>query len=136
MKTFQLLFILIITAGIGFSCNTQRAEKQNKETLVKSGDVDVYYFHYSRRCVTCVSVQEVSKNAVREIYGDKVKFHEYNLDDSEGKAMMEKVGAPGQALMIVNGQNKINITNEGFLYARSNPEKLKQIVKEKIDPLL
>ena len=42
----------------------------------------------------------------------------------------------GQTLLIVSGDTKINITNEGFMNAHSNPEKLKQIIKEKIDLLL
>jgi len=48
----------------------------------------------------------------------------------------EELGVSGQTLLIVSGDIKINITNEAFMYARSKPEKLKQVIKEKIDPLL
>ena len=50
--------------------------------------------------------------------------------------MAGELGVSGQTLLIVSGETRINITNEGFMNARSNPEKLKQIMKEKIDPLL
>ena len=50
--------------------------------------------------------------------------------------MAGELGVSGQTLLIVSGDTRINITNEGFLNARSDPGKLKQIMKEKIDPLL
>jgi len=37
---------------------------------------------------------------------------------------------------LVKGDQKINLTNEGFLYAVTNPTKLKSIIKEKVDGLL
>ena len=70
------------------------------------------------------------------MYPDKATFQAFNLEEDEGKNMAAKLDINGQTLIIVTGNNKIDITNEGFLYARSNPEKLKQIIKEKIDPLL
>jgi hypothetical protein len=36
----------------------------------------------------------------------------------------------------VRGDEKINITNEGFLYAVAKPDKFQEIMKAKIDPLL
>ena len=54
----------------------------------------------------------------------------------KGEQKGEQLGVSGQSLFIIEGDTKINITNEGFLNARSNPDKLKQIIKEKIDPLL
>jgi len=52
------------------------------------------------------------------------------------KEKAEKIGVAGQTLVIVKGETKINLTNEGFMYARSNPGKLETLIKEKIDPLL
>ena len=37
--------------------------------------------------------------------------------------MGEKLGVNSQTLLIVKGDQKINITNEGFLYAVSQPQK-------------
>jgi len=42
----------------------------------------------------------------------------------------------GQTLLLIAGETRINHTNEGFMQVGTNPDKLKQIIKEKIDPLL
>jgi hypothetical protein len=98
--------------------------------------VEVFYFHNVRRCATCMAVEAESKDIVEELYKDKVAFSTYNLEEKDGKEMAGELGVSGQTLLIVSGKTRINITNEGFINARSNPEKLKQIMKEKIDPLL
>jgi hypothetical protein len=70
------------------------------------------------------------------LYKGEVTFQAVNLDDASSKALAEKLQVSGQTLLLVKGDTKINITNEGFMYARSNPEKFKTIIKEKVDGLL
>ena len=86
--------------------------------------------------MTCQAVEEVSKASVAELYGETVKFTGYNLDEPEAAKKAEELEISGQTLLIVSGDTKINITNDGFMYARNNPDKLKQIIKGNIDPLL
>ena len=135
MKTIQVLFFALLALSMNISCSAQTNKKE--ETIVSSAnEVAVYYFHYTRRCATCNAVESVSKEAVAELYGDKVSFAGYNLEDEAGKTKGDELNVSGQTLLIVSGDTKINITNEGFLNARNNPDKLKAIIKEKIDPLL
>ena len=70
------------------------------------------------------------------LYGGKVNFQVVNLEDAKNKAIVEKLKISGQTLLIVKGDSKINLTNEGFLYAVNNPEKFKSILKTKVDGLL
>ena len=104
--------------------------------LKTNSKVEVYYFHMTRRCLTCQAVEKVTKEALNEYYGNKVHFAGYNLDEDTGKEKSESLDISGQTLVIVSGDSKINITNEAFMYARSNPDKLKEIIKEKVDALL
>ena len=136
MKNLKVLLLAFLTIGMNLSCSTQTKQDQKSETTTNADNVEVYYFHYSRRCATCMAVESVSKEAVAELYGDKVSFADYNLDEADGEAKGKDLEVSGQTLLIVSGNDKINITNEGFMNARSNPEKLKAIIKEKIDPLL
>jgi hypothetical protein len=46
------------------------------------------------------------------------------------------LGVSGQTLLLVKGSKQVNLTNEAFLYAVTNPEKYKAIIKEKVDELL
>jgi hypothetical protein len=96
----------------------------------------VYYFHFTRRCLTCQAVENVTKEALEEYYGNKVTFTGLNLDETDGVEKGKVLGIDGQTLIIVSGDTKINLTNEGFMYARANPDKLKSLIKEKVDSLL
>ena len=135
MKIAKVLFFFL-AAGIVYSCNAQ-SSRDDEQTQVKQTDqVQVYYFHMSRRCATCKAVEDVSKQAVLDMNSDKVSYAAYNLEEPEGKKMAKKLNVSGQTLLVAGGDKKINITREGFMHARTKPEKLKEIVREKVKSLL
>lgn len=135
MKFVKILVVAFIAVSMNVSCAAQ-TNNDDQSTTVSSNQVEVYYFHFSRRCATCNAVESVSKEAVEELYGHKVTFIGYNLDEEAGEAKGKELEVSGQTLLIVAGGTKINITSEGFMHARSNPDKLKAILKENIDRLL
>jgi len=103
--------------------------------------IEVYYFHFTRRCMTCNNVEKVSKEAVEQQYAGKVKageiaFQSVNLDEKEGEAIGAKLKVEGQTLLIVSGDKRVDLTDKGFLYANNSPEKLKAEIKKAIDRLL
>ena len=98
--------------------------------------LEAYYFHLTSRCVTCKAVEAEARKNLESLYGSKVTFQSINLEDSANSKLVEKLGISGQTLLIVRGEKQINLTNEGFLYARNNPEKFKVIIREKVDGLL
>jgi hypothetical protein len=65
-----------------------------------------------------------------------ITFQSLNLEEPVNKLIAEKLGVTGQALLFVKGDQKINLTNEGFMYAVAKPEKFKEIINEKVDWLL
>ena len=135
MKVAKVLFFFL-AAGIVFSCNAQSSGDDDQTQVKQADQVQVYYFHMSRRCATCKAVEDVSKQAVQEMNSEKVSYAAYNLEKPEGKKMAEKLNVTGQTLLITGGDKKINITREGFMHARTKPEKLKEIVQEKVKSLL
>jgi hypothetical protein len=121
------------------ACNAQSAKEATPAG--KSGKVEAYYFHFNARCVTCKTVEAEAKVDIESLYPEliksgKVSFRAVNLDEQSSKTIADKLGVNGQTLLLVNGAEKINITNEGFMYARSNPEKFKEVIREKVDGLL
>ncbi len=136
MRIIRILLFFTLAIGLHISCSAQTKKDNKVNKASKASTVEVYYFHYTRRCATCNAVEKVSKETVAEFPGNKVTFADFNLDKQEGKAKGKELGVSVQTLLIVAGDKKINITNEGFMNARSNPEKLKAVIKEKIEPLL
>jgi len=98
--------------------------------------VEAYYFHLSTRCITCKAVEAEARKNLESLYGNQVTFQSVNIEDDASKVLIDKLQITGQTLLLVKGGTKINITNEGFMYARNNPEKFKSIIREKVDGLL
>ena len=98
--------------------------------------IEAYYFHNTGRCVTCKAVENEAKKDLESIYGNKVIFKSVNIEDAANKDLVKKLEISGQTLLIVMGEKKMNLTKEGFMYARTNPAKLKTIIKEKVDKLI
>lgn len=136
MKRTNILFVVLILISQTFICAAQTKDNEEEATISAKSNVKVYYFHNTRRCLTCQAVEDVTKEALNEFYGKKVPFADYNLEEDAGEKKGKDLEISGQTLVIVSGDSKINITNEGFMYARSNPDKLKQLIKEKVDSLL
>jgi len=143
-KIVSILSLLLIAGLISVSaqcCSTSAADNSADSNVStaeskKVNEVKVYYFHSTRRCATCQAVEDVSKEAINEYYGDKVSFTSVNRDNKEVQSLLKKYNVSGQTLLIVNGNKKVNLTNDAFLNARTNPDKLKSKIKTTIDSML
>jgi hypothetical protein len=124
---FGVLVILLMSSLIG------SAQTQTKETT--TNQIEAYYFHNSARCVTCKAVEAEAKADLESLYGSQVTFKALNLEDDANKPIAKKMDVSGQTLLVVKGNKKVNLTNDGFMYARTNPKKFKSIIKEKVDAL-
>lgn len=123
--TLKTILILMLLAPV-------LALSQNNS----SAKIEAYYFHNATRCTTCKTVEAEAKADLKELYGDKVTFQALNLEEKSTDAIASKLKVSGQTLLVVKGDKQVNLTNEGFLYAVTNPEKFKKIIKEKVDPLM
>jgi hypothetical protein len=100
-----------------------------------SEKIEAYYFHFNARCETCRAVESEAKADILSLYPGRATFKAVNLDDASAKPIADKLKISGQTLLIVKGDKQINLTNEGFMYATTNPVKLKKIIKQKVDGL-
>jgi hypothetical protein len=123
------------------ACNSQQASKQAESTDSNSDKIEAYYFHFTARCVTCNTIEAKAKENLQTLYPNQfnqglITFQSLNLEESVNKTLADKLGVSGQALLIVKGDKKVNLTNEGFLYAVAKPEKFREIINEKVDGLM
>ena len=134
LSALTVLFISLL------SCNAQTADQSTENEMVSTDNVEVYYFHYERRCATCMAVENESEKALKELYPDKMDsgkiiFLSINLEDETNDALAEKLDVNGQSLLVVKGDKQDNLTNKAFMYARTNPEKLKKAIQESVEKL-
>ncbi len=140
MKTLRLIIAMLITIPL-LSCSAQKTDKEIKITSNNSDKIEAYYFHFTARCVTCKTIEAKAKENLEVLYPEHVKsglisFQSLNLDEAANKSIAQKLGISGQTLLLVKGDEKINITNEGFMYAMVKPEKFKEVINEKVEFLL
>ena len=141
MKKTVLVSVLVLMIASFGGINGQTAKKSATPALSMSTKVEVYYFHYTRRCVTCQAIEDEAKKAIPSMYpsqykSKKIAFIAVNLDKKENKALAEKCKAEGQSLLVIRGNKRIDLTDQAFMYAKNDPAKLKQTLKKTIDPLL
>lgn len=139
MKKQISLFLLLVILHV-VSCRQQSAQNQTTAAAFEN-DIEVYYFHMTTRCVTCRAIESEARKNVEMLYPEqvssgKITFTALNIEEDAGKLLGDQLGVTGQALLIVRGETKINLTNEGFLYAVGRPDKFATVMKEKIDTLL
>jgi len=140
MKTIRIIIALLLLAPF-VACTAQTSNIEAKTTINNSDKIEAYYFHFTARCTTCRTIEAKAKENLETLYPNQVKqglitFQSLNLEEASTKPLAEKLGVSGQTLLLVKGDQKINLTNEGFMYAVAKPEKFKEIINEKVDGLL
>lgn len=130
----------MLLAPFVFCAAAIETSETNAAILKAASKVEVYYFHYTRRCTTCVAVENQSLKILNELYpsemkAGKVKFSSVNLDEKSSETITKRCKAEGQALLLISGKKLIDLTEEGFMYAVSTLEKLKQAIRNAMNTL-
>lgn len=120
------------TADDGSARDGQTAEK-----------IQIYLFHPTRRCSTCIAIGQYAEKTVNESFqgelaSGKIEFKEINIDLPENQVLVEKFQASGSALYInsvIGGKD--NIAEDADVWRLTNDEAgFKSYLKGKIDNLL
>lgn len=134
------ILILFIATSVFVACN-QGSQKTNNEQVKNeiSQDSDtlfhVYYFYATHRCPTCQAVETVTKETLKEFYGDKIVLQSYNFEEDANKGLVDKFQVSGQTLLIVKGDKKANLTDNAFMNAKAKPEMLKEKIRTTIESM-
>ncbi len=146
-KIFFFTFFIFLNIFL-FSCGSEnKKEKENsnaikkiKESSGKSDKIAVYYFHFSRRCMTCYAVENETKNILETLFSEdfkksKISFLSINLEEEKNKELAKKFQVSSQSLIFTKGNKKVDLTNKAFMYAVDNSDKLKEKIKSTIEEL-
>lgn len=105
--------------------------------------VEVYYFHATMRCPTCLAVEEQTKKTLDENFSNDleagtIKLFVLNLEKKENKELTEKfdIGWSSLVLFIPESNTTVNMTKDAFANARSHPDEFRQMLQEKIKEFL
>ena len=141
MKKVISLSVVILLIVSFFTVNSSASDIKTNTPVSKAPKVEVYYFHFTRRCATCQAVETESQKAIAALYPVQAKkglitFKSINLDVKGTETLAKKCDVSGQTLVVMGAGKRIDLTEKGFMYALNSPEKLKAELKKAIDPLL
>ena len=141
MKKLICISVLLLFITSFSACMGENKPSKQVKTSVTASKIELYYFHYTRRCETCNAVENETKASIAALYpaeykSGRITFKSVNLDEDSSEPLVKKCKAEGQALLVINGSKRTDLTDKGFMYAKSNPAKLKAELKKTIDSLL
>lgn len=132
----KLLFAILLLAYSPFM------EIRAQATSTK---LEVIYFHATRRCPTCMAIENNTKKTLETNFSSQlkdgtIKFITINVDEEKNAKIAEKYEATGSALFItvtkMDKEQRNDMTEFAFSYARNNPSKFTSGLKSKINDLL
>jgi hypothetical protein len=133
-RLLTLLAILILPFGVVKSQDVTKAVQPK---------VEVYYFHGTMRCPTCLAVEEqtrktLDENFPEELKAGTVKLSVLNFEESENKALAEKfqIGWSSLILYVPESGKTVNLTEDAFANARSNPDEFRGELQKAIKELM
>ena len=140
MKRYFGILSIYVLVFVSSSCNAQTKEDEKVQEQVSNEEVSVTYFHFTRRCATCMAIESESLKLIESLYSDhynagKITFLSYNLDESDSEIAAKKYKISGQSLLVIKGSNIKDLTKEGFMYARTNPAKFHSELEKAIGKL-
>lgn len=112
-------------------------------TISKADKVQVFLFHSTQRCVTCIAIGKLARETVDEYFksellDDKIEFREIDIDLSENKLLAQKFQASGSSLFInaiYDGRDHISEDINVWVLTQDKI-KFKSYLKDRIDILL
>ncbi len=138
MKNKTLFILTLFFVFVFYSCKTGNKDIANSENIVsqESTDVIAYYFYGKIRCATCIAVEKVTKEVIRRDYAENVIFQTIDREEDKNEELIKKYKVAGQTLLLVKGNEVINLTNMAFLLARNAPEEYETRLKSTIETML
>ncbi len=123
--------------------NQFQSQEQSLLQKQSADKVQVFLFHATQRCTTCIAIGRLAGETVNEYFQPelrdrKIEFREINIDLPENKELAQKFQASGSSLFInaiYSGQD--NIGEDTMVWRLTqNEAQFKGYLKSKLDNLL
>jgi hypothetical protein len=134
-KVMFLLIIGLISLG---SCQQKSAKTENaavaQTSVSQKAKIEVLYFHGTKRCMTCNAVESNTLKVLNEKFKAKVDageivFKSLNFEEEANKSLVEKYEIGYSTLLILAKNEKTDLTENAFQYARTEPVKFAALLE-------
>lgn len=141
----KILLTLMAAMALASCGNRPKTQSEVSAETNRQECVEVLYFHGKQRCVTCNTIERLTKEVLDKDFaqqlGDgEVVFKTIDLSTKEGEKIADKYEVTWSSLYINKWKDgeetRNNMTDFGFSYAKSSPDVFKEGVKKKVNELL
>lgn len=133
-KWYLLASIALLLLACGSNSQTTDTHATN------DGKLHIYYFHTAKRCPTCLAIKQTTEQVLQIHYaqhlGDKIVYQSINLSDPQNAALANTYQVAWSSLILHRDTLRIDLTQEAFAYARTEPERFQQLLNKHIQQLL
>ena len=121
-STFVMLFAFLLISCDGNAQQTKKLPQQNGTQVIQ--------FHSTHRCITCNSIEKLSKETLKEY--PKISFKLYNVDEPKNEKIAEQFEATGTSLFLYNPKTgkKKDLTDFAFMNAGDEAKFQKELKLE------
>jgi len=132
MKNFATLCIALLMACAGFGLSGGVSFAADPAAPAVSSDyVQAYYFHATRRCATCMKLEQYSRGAIEANFKEQLnnktlRFAEVNFDEPENRHFLQDYNLIYRSVVLVRYK-------EGKQVRYKNLEKIWQLVGSEKD---
>lgn len=140
-KIIILMMLFLVSSQFNLQLSAKVPAANRPAFAPEESNLEVYYFHYTRRCATCEAVESETKKALEENFSElmksgKITFLSINIEEESNQPLIDLYKASGQTLLFVYGDAQTDLTNDAFLNALTKPEKFRKQVKKTVDDLM
>jgi hypothetical protein len=143
MTSIVALAVLVL-ASFSLGVAAEISGDASSETAVESGatgiatDVVLYYFHGTRRCNTCRSIEAYAQEAVEDKFNDALragtlKWTVLNTDESENAHFVKDFGLVSSSLVVVQFEGgevvRHEILQDAWTLVRDKPRFIAYVQK-------
>lgn len=137
------LFLIGVFKNPQPESNTNNLSTKAGMSTNKADEVEVFLFHPTQRCITCITIGKLAGETVSEYFqpelkNGKIEFREINIDLPENRTLAQKFQASGSSLFInaiSGGQDNINEDINVWRLTQDEVQ-FKSYLKNKLDNLL
>ncbi|MCF8369472.1 MAG: nitrophenyl compound nitroreductase subunit ArsF family protein [Bacteroidales bacterium] len=135
-KTSVLIFVMFLTV---FAFGQNETEETRKKQM------DIYYFHRTQRCQTCLSIEEninktLNTQFADEVAGGKIVLHSLDYQGEAENEFVTKYNIDGPTLLLVKTKKEKetvkDLTDFAFENSLHQGEKFREGLESKINEFL
>ena len=136
-RTALILMMLLSLAG----CRQGGKSTSQAISDESPAKVQVLLFHAAQRCATCRAIEAATKEVLDADFAQQVKdgiVVLWDIDGSlrENEALVDKYEVISTSIFVDDEGKVTNLTNDAFSYARTEPERFKEILRSTITKAL